>query len=179
MGKLKERIQAMKTETSTTQPERVDPATTEIGVLEPDDVDAGKRLSETTDEELEFLRVVKDLCVRDGVSAEDVIGKDTLNYFNISFRRPTRWFLRLFSGGRRKSVVIWVPVVEARTLAPGFVIEDAPSVFGVSRVYIDSTDQIAALRSIISRSLQLLPVRGEDRDDESEPLPVAETEMPR
>ena len=49
-----------------------------------------------------------------------------------------------------------VPADEARELAQGLETEAAPSVFGVSRVYIDTIDQLWALKQVVLRSLELL-----------------------
>lgn len=108
---------------------------------------------ETTDEELEFHRLVQDICVREGATAEDILFKDTRNYFNVSYQRPTRWFLRYFGRTGRKGIISPVPIEEARSLVPGFEVEEAPSVFGVSRVYVDNVSQVWALQELVKRSL--------------------------
>ena len=110
---------------------------------------------ETTEEELEFHQKVRDICVKNGESPESILYRDTLNYFNVSFNAPTKWFIRLFSGGRRKAVTTLVPVEEARELASGFEIEEAPTAFGASRIYIDSIDQVWGLAGVVARSLEI------------------------
>lgn len=118
--------------------------------------------AETTAEELEFYSVVRDICAKSGINPEEVLYRDTVNYFNVSYRKPARWFLRLFSGARRKSVISLVPVEEARQLVSGFTIEEAPAVYGASRVYIESMPQMWALKALVMRSLELLATTKED-----------------
>jgi predicted type IV restriction endonuclease len=110
---------------------------------------------ETTQEELELYGLVRDICGRNGVNPEEILHRDTASYFNVSYRKPTKWFLRLFSSGKRKSVVTWVPAEDARKLVSGFVVEEAPTNFGTSRVYIDNVAQMWALTALIMRSLEL------------------------
>jgi len=114
-----------------------------------------KRETVTSEEELAFFEKVKDLCVRSGVEATDIIYKDTLNYFNVSYKRPTKWFVRFFGDAQRKGVTSWVPIEEARSLVAGLEVEDAPQSFGVSRIYIDSVDHVDALEKVILRSLEI------------------------
>jgi hypothetical protein len=49
----------------------------------------------TTPEELEFFRVVQDICVKAGADPAAILYRDTINYFNVSYRKPTLWFVRL------------------------------------------------------------------------------------
>jgi hypothetical protein len=109
----------------------------------------------TTEEELAFFEKVKDLCVRAGVESTDILYKDTLYYFNVSFKKPTKWFVRFFGDAQRKGITLWVPSEEAMSLAEGFEVEDAPQSFGVSRIYMSSIDQISALEKVILRSLEI------------------------
>jgi len=111
---------------------------------------------DTTQEELDFFELVRTICEKNGVNPEKVVYRDTVNYFNVSYERPTKWFLRFFSGARRKSIVTLVPVAEAAQLVQGFELEEAPATFGVSRIYIDDVAQLWALTTVILRSLELL-----------------------
>ena len=109
----------------------------------------------TTEEELALFEQVKAMCVAGGACAADVIWKDTTNYFNVSYRRPTHWFLRFFGDSRKRAIVTLVPLEEARSLASGFQVEVAPAAFGVSRVYLDSVEQVKQLGGLVLRSLAL------------------------
>jgi hypothetical protein len=115
----------------------------------------GRVAIETTEEELAFFAVVRDICGKNGHSVEDILYRDTSNYFNVSFKRPTKWFVRFFGNGKRKSIATWVPVDEAKTIAAGFEVEAAPSAFGLSRVYIETIPQVWALKALVARSLEL------------------------
>lgn len=123
-----------------------------------------KRQVVTTDEELDFYNIVKEMCSKEGSSDDDVTYNDTVNYFNILHRMPTfkaghrsqNWFVRYFGDHKRKSVVTIVPTEEAKQLCVDFEIEDAPSVYGISRIYIDSVAQTWAIKNIILRSRDIL-----------------------
>ncbi|RKH81112.1 restriction endonuclease [Corallococcus sp. AB045] len=110
---------------------------------------------ETTEEELAFFGVVRDICTKNGHAAEDVLYRDTSNYFNVSFKKPTKWFVRFFGNGKRKCIATWVPVEEAKTLAAGFEVEASPAAFGISRVYIQTIPEVWALKALVARSLEL------------------------
>lgn len=122
---------------------------------EPQSEEKPRAAIETTQEELDLYGLVRDICGKNGINPEEILHRDTANYFNISYRKPTKWFLRLFSSGKRKSVVTWVPAEDAKRLVSGFVVEEAPAAFGASRVYIDNVAQMWALTSLILRSLEL------------------------
>ena len=109
----------------------------------------------TTEEELELYDIVHQICIEAGFNSEEIIYRDTRTYFNVSFRLPTKWFLRYFGDRKRKAIITWVPVDEAKELAEGFEIEVAPDVFGVSRVYLDTVGQLWALKQVVLRSLEL------------------------
>jgi len=110
----------------------------------------------TTEEELEVYRIVHQICTQAGYDPDDILYRDTVSYFNVSFKRPTKWFLRFFGDSKRKAVVTIVPVDEARELAAGFEVQEAPSAFGVSRVYVEEGAQLWALDRLVLRSLELL-----------------------
>lgn len=111
---------------------------------------------ETTQEELDLFELVRTICEKNGANPDKVLHRDTVNYFNVSYERPTKWFIRFFSGARRKSIVTLVPVAEAAQLVQGFELEEAPATFGISRIYIDDVAQLWALAAVIIRSLELL-----------------------
>ena len=111
----------------------------------------------TTDDELEFFALVSDICTQAGFSRDEIIWRDTTNYFNVSYKRPTRWFVRFFSlKGDQKAIVTHVPVELAASQCNGFKVEEAPSVFGTSRIYFDSVSQVWALKDVVLESLRSL-----------------------
>jgi hypothetical protein len=118
----------------------------------------------TTDEELEFYRIVREICVKSGTNAETILYKDTVNYFNVSYRRPIFWFVRFFGDTKRKNITTLVPVEEAIQLAKGFEIEQAPEVFGASRIYINDVAQTWDLKLLLIRSLEILQAQKNGSD---------------
>lgn len=111
----------------------------------------------TTEEELEFFALISDICTQAGFAREEIIWRDTTNYFNVSYKRPTRWFVRFFSlKGDQKAIVTHVPLELAASQCNGFKVEEAPSVFGTSRIYFDSVSQVWALKDVILESLRSL-----------------------
>ena len=161
LNKLKERIQRLNEGTES-------PAVTEgPNVLKPDSAkpfdteprapgdEKGRATVETTEDEMAFFAVVRDICGKNGHPVSDILFRDTSSYFNVSFKKPTKWFVRFFGNGKRKSIATWVPVEEAKTLAAGFEVEAAPTAFGLSRVYIETIPQVWALKALVARSLEL------------------------
>jgi len=110
----------------------------------------------TTQEELDCYETVKNICQKSDIMEDDILYKDTTAYFNISFNKPTKWFLRYFGDAKRKNISTLVPIEEAKELVNGFEVEEAPAAYGATRVYIDSVSQLWALKSIILRSLEIL-----------------------
>jgi hypothetical protein len=121
----------------------------------------------TTDEELEFYRIVREICVKSGATAETILYKDTVNYFNVSFSRPTRWFVRFFGDTKRKNITTLVPVEEASQLAKGFEIEQAPEAFGLSRIYINDVAQAWDLKPLLIKSLEIIQTQKNGSDPTS------------
>jgi hypothetical protein len=109
----------------------------------------------TTEEEREFYSLVKTICVsEEEVSEEEILYRDTTNYFNVSYKKPSKWFIRFFGDARRKNISTQLPVEEVKELAPNFEVEEAPSAFGTSRIYINSTTQILELKDLVIRCLK-------------------------
>ena len=125
----------------------------------PEEATPPKKETVTTDEEMKFFEKASNVLSHAGLTGVDpdkLCYKDTKNYFNVSYDRPTWWFLRFFGDSRKKNVVTLVPVETAKTLAPSFEVEAAPSVFGESRIFISSVDQLWALKDVLVESLKLL-----------------------
>jgi predicted type IV restriction endonuclease len=71
---------------------------------------------EISGEKQEFHRIVREICVKAGADSETILSKDTTYYFNISYKRPTFWFVRFFADTKRKNITTLVPVDEATKL---------------------------------------------------------------
>lgn len=126
-----------------------------------------KREIDTTQEELDLFENIKSLCEKNGIDSNNIIYKDTINYFNVSYKKPTKWFVRYFGAGRR-SIMTLVPTEEATTLCSDFKVEDAPKNFGVSRIYIDDIGQVWALKAVILKSLDILQSDGKETEQEND-----------
>lgn len=131
-----------------------------------DEKNTGKKIYvvETTEQEIDFYKKIQEICVKGGDRAEDIIYKDTVNYFGVSFQKPSKWFVRFFGGSRRTNITTRVPVSEAKQINENYEIESAPPGFGVSRIYFDSPSQLWALEKLIRRSLEIVKT---GKDDES------------
>lgn len=158
LEKLKERMNKLQETESGLLQETSSLAETGVAdVSASNDDGKDKRSISTTDEEIQFFGLVADICAQSGALREEILFRDTTNYFNVSHKRPTRWFVRLFSRkGDQKAIVTHVPVAVATALAVGFKVEEAPSGFGTSRVYFDSVSQAWALKDLILASLKAL-----------------------
>ena len=110
----------------------------------------------TTEDELKFYEIVKDICTHAGYDSNKIIFRDTINYFNISYEKPTKWFLRFFGDAKRKHVTTLVPTNDVQALVKGFEIEDSPPVFGISRIFIGGIDQLKGIESVILQSLKIV-----------------------
>ena len=119
---------------------------------------------EAPDEKQEFYRMVRDICVEAGAPADAILSKDTTYYFNISYNKPTFWFVRLFADSKRKNITTLVPVEEASSLAKRFEIEQAPEGLGASRVFINSLAEVRELKFLIARSLGILQTQKSGSD---------------
>jgi hypothetical protein len=108
----------------------------------------GSAQIETTELELEIFRIVQKLC--DESSLKQAINyKDSVGYFGINLGKVRAWFLRVFTNGKKKSVVTRLPVEQASLLAPGFEVDAAPEVFGKSRVYFNAPSDLEKLRALV------------------------------
>lgn len=139
------------------QPENDDCATDQADSLESDvSKEREKRESVTTEEELRFHELVSDICEEEGYDRSRILARDTLNYFNVSLDRPTKWFIRFFGDQKRKNIVTPLSVDQLRELAPGFEVEESPATFGASRIYIDDIAQTVALKQVVLRCVETL-----------------------
>ena len=110
----------------------------------------------TTEEELRFYEVVKRIIEESEFDVQKLLYKDTVNYFNVSYEKPTKWFLRFFSDQRRKNIVTMVGLEKAREIAREFEVEEAPKVFGTSRIYIEHAEDIGNMKDLVIECLKFL-----------------------
>lgn len=102
----------------------------------------------TTEEELAIYQIVTRIC-GDSPLKSEVKYKDTSAYFGINIGVVTRWFLRVFTNGSRKSVVTRLVPGQAIMYAPGFSVEPAPENLGKSRLYFTRANDFELLRTLI------------------------------
>lgn len=107
----------------------------------------------TTEEELELHRLAQEICNRQGYDPASVLYRDTRSYFNVSYKKPTKWFLRYYGDQKRKFIATRVPHEAAAALTPGFEVE---SYHSGSRIFLEETAQLWALQDLIVRSLEIL-----------------------
>lgn len=103
---------------------------------------------ETTEVELEIFRNVQRLCAESPVK-QTVSYKDSASYFGINLGKVTSWFLRVFTNGKKKSLVTRIPIEQASMLAKGFEVEATPESLGKSRVYFNAPSDIEKLRALV------------------------------
>ncbi len=102
----------------------------------------------TTKEERAVYEAVERICA--GAPATVPIGyTDSAYYFGIHAGTATNWFLRAFCDSERRSLVTRLPLARVRELAGRFEVEDAPEVFGTSRVHFGSPADIETLRGLV------------------------------
>jgi len=159
LEKLNERMKRLQEDDPTSVKENASVPDTPVSSPQDSSEDNAKERKSaivTTEEEMEFYSLVSDVCAQSGYPRDEIIWRDTTNYFNVSHKRPTRWFVRFFSLKEQKAIVTHVPLEAAAALCNGYRVEEAPSVFGTSRVYFDSVSQVWALKDIILASLRSL-----------------------
>ena len=154
---LKERIHAVQKK----QPENLEPQNDTINkkmveICASDSQQKEKKEIVTTEEELRFYEVVKRIVEESEFDVQKLLYKDTVNYFNVSYEKPTKWFLRFFSDQKRKNIVTMVGLEKAREIAREFEVEEAPKVFGTSRIYIEQAEDIGNMKDLVIECLKSL-----------------------
>ena len=153
--KLKQRINEASLSKSDGEQEDEEQDEGEDGVAA-DSEGGTKRGIVTAEEELRFHALIADICSENGYERSRILWRDTVNYFNVSVDRPTKWFIRFFGDQKRKNVATPLPVEVARELANGFEVEECPSTFGSSRIYIEDIEQMRAMVPVVMRSLETI-----------------------
>ena len=107
----------------------------------------------TTEEELELHRLTQEICNKRGYDPASILYRDTRSYFNVSYLKPTKWFLRYYGDQKRRFIATRVPQETAASRAQGFEVE---TFYSGSRIYIEEIAQLWALQDLIIRSLEIL-----------------------
>lgn len=103
----------------------------------------------TTEDEMKGFKLIKEILHQANRSIDQLAYKDTVNYFNIYVQSVPKWFIRLKVERGNKYVITKLPTNICEDLCPGFEVEDAPKVFGTSRVRIETIDQIQELDRLV------------------------------
>jgi hypothetical protein len=130
------------------------PATMEVAAVT-DSADI-KRQIVTTGDELKAFEVIKVILAEAGKDAEQIQYKDTTVYFSIFIKNPSNWIVRLNLDSAKKSITTNIPVNALQDMAPGFEAGEANKSIGISRVYINSIEDILCLKQVIIESYRLL-----------------------
>jgi hypothetical protein len=169
--KLKERIHAAQPlDTEQSLDSLIDdevPVEGQVQALHSESPESSRKGLVTTQQELDVYETVKALCLHAGYDEGQILLRDTVNYCNISFGRPTKWFVRFFGDTRRLNITTLVPTSQAREVAPDFDVEESPQVFGVSRIYFDNIDQLRSLEVVILQSLNIL-LKSSNKENKSD-----------
>ncbi|MDP3273838.1 MAG: type I restriction endonuclease [Deltaproteobacteria bacterium] len=124
----------------------------------------GSRAVVTTAEELDLFEAIKTICLDSGLKAP-IAFKDTTAYFAINLGKVTRWFVRAFFNGPRKSLVFRVALEKVQIASRGFECEAAPDNVGKSRVFISSVSDVEKLRPLILLAFEEEVQRNEPEGD--------------
>ena len=102
----------------------------------------------THDDHRAVFEVLSTLC--DGAANGYRIGRQDGTYFTaVTVGDPGHWFVRTLGNAERSSLVTRLSVSRAKELAPDFVVEPAPRVFGHSRVFYRDNDDLPRLRRLV------------------------------
>lgn len=107
------------------------------------------KVIDTTTEELSVFEMVKEILKKSGRDVQNVIYKDTTEYFSINYQIVTKWFFRINLNSNLKNITTRIDLDTAETLANGFKVDQAPKGRGESRIYIDSYEDIKKLDKLI------------------------------
>jgi predicted type IV restriction endonuclease len=110
---------------------------------------------ETTENELKFKDKVIEILRKNNFDIDKIISRDTINYYNMSYQKPTRWFVRYFDSPKRKFMTTLLSSEKCKQLVPDCEAEDTTS-FGESKIYITDIDQIENLGKLFIESLSIV-----------------------
>lgn len=114
---------------------------------------------QTTEEELAIFNLVGQVCHDTGLGVP-IAYKDTVSYFGINLGKVTRWFIRVFANGVKKSAVFRVTTEQAARLDTKVDVE--PTSDGRVRYYYQTPDDFLNIRSLIALAYKLEAARKDD-----------------
>lgn len=107
----------------------------------------------TTTEELAIFEAVKRIC-SESSSKIPVVYKDGTNYFTINLGPERSWFLRLYTGSRRKSFVVRLAPSKVESIVKGFTPEPIASQPTWARIEFGANSDVERLRPLILRAYE-------------------------
>lgn len=139
----------------------------EAAVVSPPAAKAANSAVVTTAEELEAFEIVRQMCADSPLAAGATIQyRDTVAYFAINAGSVRKTFVRLYFGGRRKSITTKVALARATLLAHGFEVEAFQD---GSRVYLVAPKDLHRLRPLLLVAYEEEIKRKETSEAEPEP----------
>jgi len=119
--------------------------------LPDEEPDNEKSQIETTDEELTTLSLIKTILEKNGKDITDVKGVDTVNYYSINSRLPSKWFIRFVLRDEKKVMAVRISPEKANIMLKGFTIEIAPShLGGGAKIIFESVRDLFKMQELIS-----------------------------
>jgi len=104
----------------------------------------------STEEQISVYEEIKLLCSDSPAFAQHPVDhKSAAYYTSLHAGQPGPWFLRALCDSERRSLVSRFSVEHAKRLAPGFEVEEAPRVFGRSRVFFHNLEHLKQLKDFI------------------------------
>jgi hypothetical protein len=125
--------------------------------------ESSKGAVETTGEELAIFNLVGQVCHDTGLGVP-IAYKDTVSYFGINLGKVTRWFVRVFANGGKKSAVFRVTPDQAARLDTKIDVE--PTADGRVRYYYQTPEDFMSIRSLIALAYKLEAARKDDGGSE-------------
>ena len=111
----------------------------------------GKSQIETTTEELTALSLIKTILEKNGKDITDVKGVDTVNYYSINSRLPSKWFIRFVLRDEKKVMAVRISPEKVNLLMKGFTIEIAPThLGGGAKIIFESVRDLFKMQELIS-----------------------------
>ena len=109
----------------------------------------------SSEEQLAVFDEVERLCSESPAFAQHPVDhKSAAYYTSLQAGKGGRWFLRALGDGERRSLVSRFSVEHSRRLAPGFEVGAAPRVFGKSRIFYHSFEQLKELKDFVRAAFE-------------------------
>ena len=123
-------------------------STEEFSELQIDPSDTTENKVTTTPEELEAFAKIQSFC------KPEIHHKDTASYFSIHLGNSMWWFVRLYFSSKKKSIIVRLPIEEAKLFATDRELQDCSGHVGsaATRVYISSVKDLDQLATLIQRA---------------------------